>query len=98
MPALTRTFDPKVGPLIQVIISLPGQMRSLAGQTGRESLELNSYDFLVDTGADTTCISSVCQKTPFLAGFPAESQAAPRPPLLQEPGTRPKNIKLSKTQ
>lgn len=57
MPALTRTFDPKVGPLIQVVISLPGQIRSLSGQTGRESPKLNSYEFLVDTGADTTCIS-----------------------------------------
>ena len=56
MPARSRTFDPKIGPLIQVIITLPGQIRSLANQ-GKQEAQLSAYEFLLDTGADTTCIS-----------------------------------------
>ena len=57
MPARSRTFDPKIGPLIQVIITLPGEIRSLADQAKQEPQNLNAYEFLLDTGADTTCIS-----------------------------------------
>lgn len=57
MPAQSRTFDPQIGPLLKTIIAHPGRIRLLANETEQETLELNSYEFLIDTGADTTCIS-----------------------------------------
>ena len=58
MPVLSRNFNPRIGPLIQVIVAPPGQVRPLAGHTVQEARKaLNVYELLVDTGADTTCIS-----------------------------------------
>ena len=58
MPVLSRNFDPRIGPLIQVIVASSGQLRPLTGRTVQEAQkELNVYELLVDTGADTTCIS-----------------------------------------
>lgn len=59
MSALTRQFNPRIGPLLQACIASPGQFRSLAGQphTQQAVLQAGLHEFLLDTGADATCIS-----------------------------------------
>lgn len=59
MSAVARQYNPQIGPLLQAGIASAGQFRSLAGQpqTQQAALEAGLYEFLLDTGADTTCIS-----------------------------------------
>lgn len=59
MPAQTRQFNPRIGPLLQACIASAGQFSSLAGQpqTQQVTLQVGLHEFLLDTGADSTCIS-----------------------------------------
>lgn len=54
MPCITKSFDPAIGPLINLGIAKPGTIK--IGATN-SSPEFHGYLALVDTGADVTCIS-----------------------------------------
>ena len=62
MPILSLQYDPNVGPLVRVVIALPDTLRDVPqGITSGAHCEL--AHFLVDTGADLTCVSrSLAQK------------------------------------
>jgi predicted aspartyl protease len=51
---LTRAYDPSIGPLIPVFIDLPDALR---GRLRGNEVPATRAEFLIDTGADTTCIS-----------------------------------------
>ena len=58
MPCLTVKFDPAIGPIIRVGVSPPGtygkyKKVAMSGTAPRPAM----YPFLIDTGADGTCIS-----------------------------------------
>ena len=54
MPCLSSTFDPAVGPVIQVGITPAATIKAVA-QAGTP---ISAYIALIDTGADITCISA----------------------------------------
>lgn len=59
MPSISRNFDPRVGPLLQLAIVGIGFGHTVqsAEESGAERPVLHLYDALIDTGATTTCIS-----------------------------------------
>jgi predicted aspartyl protease len=55
MPSISITYNPSVGPLIQVAIWAPNYRP--AQPSSASPLQMNMYAALVDTGASCTCIS-----------------------------------------
>ena len=56
MPILSLQYDPNVGPLVPGVIALPDTLRDVSrGITGGMPFAL--ANFLIDTGADMTCVS-----------------------------------------
>ena len=56
MPSVSITYNPSVGPLIQVAIWAPNY-RPAQPPSSASPLQMNMYAALVDTGASCTCIS-----------------------------------------
>ena len=54
MPCLSQSFDPAVGPVVNVGIAPAGTIKAGA----EESTPIITYTALLDTGADITCISA----------------------------------------
>ena len=54
MPCITLAFDPAIGPLLNVIIAPAASIRTTATNPSHQH---KFYPLLVDTGADTSCIS-----------------------------------------
>jgi len=55
MPCLSIQYNPKVGPIIQVMIWKPGVV--LGGSTPGAPMNANLYNALIDTGASCSSIS-----------------------------------------
>ena len=51
MPCLSATFDPNVGPIVNVGFSR-------LGDPAHSNVRMNLCPLLVDTGADNTCVAS----------------------------------------
>jgi hypothetical protein len=56
MPSVSITYNPSVGPLVQVAIWGPNY-RPTQPPSSASPLQMNMYSALVDTGASCTCIS-----------------------------------------
>jgi hypothetical protein len=54
MPCLSISFDPKVGPLINLGFGLPATTK---GADSANPARVNLYGALIDTGASMTCIA-----------------------------------------
>lgn len=52
MPCISSQFDPNIGPIINVGISVPGALHAGAGEP-----RISAFPLLIDTGASITCIS-----------------------------------------
>ena len=57
MPCLSIQYNPKVGPITQVLVWKPGFVPP--AQTGPATpLNANAYNALIDTGASCSCVSA----------------------------------------
>ncbi len=56
MPCISVTFNPTVGPLLNVLIAPAGTLKAKASGDGQA--QLGYYSLLVDTGADVTCLAT----------------------------------------
>lgn len=59
MPCLSRNFDPKIGPLINVGVLLTGTLTSGVVV----STQITTFPALIDTGASVTCLSPSVART-----------------------------------
>ena len=65
MPCLSIQFNPKVGPVLQVLVWKPGFVPSPG--TAVTPMKANTYNALIDTGASCSCISDKVIKAEGLA-------------------------------
>ncbi len=56
MPCLSATFNPAIGPLLNVLIAPAGTLKVKAN--GGEKQRVGAYSLLIDTGADITCLTT----------------------------------------
>ena len=56
MPCLAATFDPTIGPLLNVLIAPAGTLKARAN--GAEEPAVGYLSLLIDTGADITCLTT----------------------------------------
>ena len=57
MPCLSATFNPSIGPLLNVFFAPAGTLKAKANGGG-EQPEAGLYSLLIDTGADITCLAT----------------------------------------
>ena len=56
MPCISHTFNPTIGPLLNVLIAPAGTLKAKASGDGQP--QVGYYSLLVDTGADITCLAT----------------------------------------
>ncbi|MEM8488295.1 MAG: aspartyl protease family protein [Bacteroidota bacterium] len=91
MPVIAKPFDLSIGPLIPLVFAANGTLRAQLQQQvqaqDKTPLVFEPFDVLIDTGADTTCISpEVAHKL----GLAPQGQI----PMSTPSGTSPANTYL----
>ncbi|MGH6838114.1 MAG: aspartyl protease family protein [Methylocella sp.] len=61
MPCLSIQYNPKIGPIIQVLVWKPGFAPPQG--TGAAPMQASTYNALIDTGASCSCVSDKVIKT-----------------------------------
>ncbi len=56
MPCLSATYNPTIGPLLNVLIAPAGTLKAKGNGGGQPSVGYHSL--LIDTGADITCLAT----------------------------------------
>ena len=57
MPCLSATFNPAVGPLLNVLFAPPGTLKARTNGDGKRP-QAGLHSLLIDTGADITCLAT----------------------------------------
>ena len=60
MPCLSATFNPAIGPLLNVLIAPAGTLK--VSGNGDEQPKVGYISLLIDTGADITCLTTQVAK------------------------------------